>query len=94
MSIVIRAIPFLARYSSIIAYALLESIPNEGATNESGFSAVPSGGRIKDGDFYGHFGHIGELGIWWSRASGVNDRMLRFDDGKVNLFSAYISADK
>jgi len=64
-------------------------IPNEGATNETGFTAIPGGGRIKDGDFYGHFGHIGEIGFWWSQTTNVSDRMLRYNDGEVDLFSVF-----
>ncbi len=63
--------------------------PNEGATNETGFTAIPGGGRIKDGDFYGHFGHIGEIGFWWSKETDVKDRMMRYNDGEVDLFSAF-----
>jgi uncharacterized protein (TIGR02145 family) len=36
--------------------------PNTGATNETGFTALPGGGR----DIDGTFGFVGELGIWWS----------------------------
>lgn len=36
--------------------------PNTGATNETGFTALPGGGR---GDS-GAFGHIGSYGYWWS----------------------------
>ncbi len=36
--------------------------PNEGATNEIGFTALPGGGRHGNGIFYS----IGELGVWWS----------------------------
>jgi uncharacterized protein (TIGR02145 family) len=36
--------------------------PNTGATNESGFTAFPSGYRRRNGDFYG----INEYGNWWS----------------------------
>jgi uncharacterized protein (TIGR02145 family) len=35
--------------------------PNTGATNESGFSALP-GGNLEDG----YFGSIGSYGFWWS----------------------------
>jgi uncharacterized protein (TIGR02145 family) len=35
---------------------------NTGATNESGFTALPGGYR----NFSGAFGHIGSLGNWWS----------------------------
>jgi uncharacterized protein (TIGR02145 family) len=36
--------------------------PNYGATNESGFSAVPAGYRL----FSGTFDNIGNIGYWWS----------------------------
>lgn len=36
---------------------------NTGATNKSGFSALPGGFRYYDGEFK----YIGELSIWWSR---------------------------
>ncbi|MFM7913309.1 MAG: fibrobacter succinogenes major paralogous domain-containing protein, partial [Bacteroidota bacterium] len=37
--------------------------PNEGATNSSGFSALPGGFRVNDGgDFY----YITFIGFWWS----------------------------
>lgn len=36
--------------------------PNVGATNESGFTALPSGQRTGAGDFI----HTGVLGVWWS----------------------------
>ncbi|MCC5929310.1 MAG: fibrobacter succinogenes major paralogous domain-containing protein [Cyclobacteriaceae bacterium] len=38
------------------------SNPNSGATNESGFSALPGGSRYGNG----HFGDIGYNGTWWS----------------------------
>jgi uncharacterized protein (TIGR02145 family) len=36
--------------------------PNKGATNESGFSALPGGSRY----FSGQFLQLGTLGFWWS----------------------------
>ena len=36
--------------------------PNEGATNENGFAALPGGHRA----FNGAFGDLGEYGYWWS----------------------------
>jgi len=38
------------------------SAPNEGATNSSGFTALPSGDRYYDGAYY----YIGYAGFWWS----------------------------
>ena len=37
-------------------------IPNKGATNETGFSALPGGFRSMNGEF----GYIGEIGRWWT----------------------------
>jgi uncharacterized protein (TIGR02145 family) len=37
--------------------------PNEGATNESGFSALPGGLR---NNYYGSYSNLTELGYWWS----------------------------
>jgi uncharacterized protein (TIGR02145 family) len=36
--------------------------PNDGATNEYGFTALPGGARLLNGVFYS----IGDLGSWWS----------------------------
>ena len=36
--------------------------PNTGATNESGFTALPGGSR----DIFGHFSNIGTNGLWWT----------------------------
>ena len=36
--------------------------PNPGATNETGFTALPGGNRYNDGAY----GHIGGNGCWWS----------------------------
>ncbi len=44
--------------------------PNTGATNNSGFNAVPGGIRNQDGRFAG----IGEYGLWWSSTQEVNDQ--------------------
>jgi uncharacterized protein (TIGR02145 family) len=74
--------------------------PNEGATNESGYCALPSGHRYGDGASVG----LGEQGFWWSSTeysatnakgrfmgnygknviSNVNDY---YSDGKVDGFS-------
>jgi uncharacterized protein (TIGR02145 family) len=43
--------------------------PNVGATNESGFSALPGGYRGYDNEF----GDIGNFGIWWSSTEADND---------------------
>jgi uncharacterized protein (TIGR02145 family) len=36
--------------------------PNEGATNETGFTALPGGIRVPEGSFY----NMGLRGFWWS----------------------------
>ena len=36
--------------------------PNDGATNESGYTAVPAGDRNNGGTF----GDVGGFGYWWS----------------------------
>ena len=41
--------------------------PNTGATNSSGFSALPGGYRTNDGSFYS----IGDFGFWWSSTEYV-----------------------
>jgi uncharacterized protein (TIGR02145 family) len=40
--------------------------PNIGATNETGFTALPGGGRDTNGAFY----NIGNNGYWWSSSEG------------------------
>lgn len=41
--------------------------PNGGATNETGFSALPGGYRDYNGAYgYGDYGYIGGYGFWWS----------------------------
>ena len=41
--------------------------PNTGATNETGFTALPGGYRNYDGSFLG----IGYYGFWWSATEGL-----------------------
>jgi len=53
--------------------------PNTGATNSSGFTALPGGLRFLDGDFYS----ISNLGYWWSSSvSSGSDAWVRtlYDD--------------
>lgn len=45
------------------------SAPNTGATNESGFSALPGGNRYTDGQFYTSLAGI--YGYWWTTQSGI-----------------------
>ncbi|MCX6280305.1 MAG: hypothetical protein NT004_19750 [Bacteroidetes bacterium] len=48
--------------------------PNAGATNESGFSAVPAGGHSPDGQF----NQIGQYGSWWCSDTSTSDAWNRF----------------
>lgn len=49
--------------------------PNYGATNETGFTALPSGGRDYSGRFYG----MGEYNGWWSSPESGAFRSLASD---------------
>jgi len=59
------------------------SAPNTGATNESGFAALPGGAR----DYNGSFTGFGQWGYWWS--SSIYDltrqlrRTLAYDSSKI-----------
>ncbi|MBP6935406.1 MAG: fibrobacter succinogenes major paralogous domain-containing protein [Paludibacteraceae bacterium] len=49
--------------------------PNTGATNETGFTALPGGSRTSNGTFY----LIGSLGYWWSATENVaSNAWLRY----------------
>jgi uncharacterized protein (TIGR02145 family) len=49
------------------------SAPNKGATNSSGFAAVPGGFRFSDGTFHS-IGFDGYYGNWWSSTESVTER--------------------
>lgn len=57
--------------------------PNAGATNETGFTALPGGGRYNDGAFDG----VGGGGSWWSatetNATNARRRDLNYGYGGV-----------
>ena len=40
--------------------------PNEGATNSSGFTGLPGGGRFSGNANQGEFSNEGDRGFWWS----------------------------
>ncbi len=65
--------------------------PNTAATNESGFSAVPAGGRNP----YGTFVDLGNYGNWWisaeTNSSNAWYRRMKYGDGKVNSYNSYKS---
>jgi uncharacterized protein (TIGR02145 family) len=57
--------------------------PNEGATNETGFSALPGGYRFKEGTF----ANLGRIGYWWSATSSSTltayHRFMTYSDTRV-----------
>lgn len=57
--------------------------PNKGATNESGFSALPGGYRSYSGDFSG----IGHGGYWWSSTENSPSNAW---DRHLNTINSYI----
>jgi uncharacterized protein (TIGR02145 family) len=46
--------------------------PNAGATNETGFTALPGGTRA----YTGSFDHIGNMGFWWSVSTQENNPIM------------------
>ncbi|MDD3877101.1 MAG: FISUMP domain-containing protein [Bacteroidales bacterium] len=63
------------------------SSPNTGATNETGFSALPGGYRYGSGVFIG----IGNKGWWWASTENSiygNDMNLNYDDSNINTGSS------
>ncbi len=65
--------------------------PNSGATNESGFSALPGGNR-----FVGwYFDYLGELAVFWSASHKSTEtatawyRALKYDTAKMNRYNGY-----
>lgn len=64
--------------------------PNTGATNESGFTALPGGSRCGGPN---GFAWGGVMGYWWSTTLssdyGVRGRLLAFDDDSTYLFDSY-----
>jgi uncharacterized protein (TIGR02145 family) len=62
--------------------------PNTGATNSSGFSAVPGGLR----DDFGEFSDVGLVGVWWSSSlsgSDAGDRILNYSNGSIGRHNSY-----
>lgn len=51
--------------------------PNTGASNQSGFTALPGGYRY-DNQNPGSFNEIGSVGGWWSATDFVNDQAAAF----------------
>ncbi len=63
--------------------------PNTGATNETGFTALPGGFC----DANGLFGRPGNYGDWWTSTEAPSNSALSisltFDHGNVNVYSVY-----
>jgi uncharacterized protein (TIGR02145 family) len=66
--------------------------PNTGATNESGFSALPGGTRFDNGTYY----YIGDLAHFWSSTEGGSGnarfRSLQFNKSRVYYGSDYMQS--
>jgi uncharacterized protein (TIGR02145 family) len=64
--------------------------PNTSATNESGFTALPSGNRDSDGPF----GILGDSGDWWSStANGATDawnRVMGYNYANCDRYGGYV----
>ena len=67
--------------------------PNKGATNETGFTALPAGGRGPDGEL---FYNIGSYSYWWSSSEySTENAWLRFvffdgsNTGRHNVSKKY-----
>ncbi len=62
--------------------------PNEGATNSSGFTALPGGYRLLDGTFI----TIGSFGLWWSSSeySTTYAWFRSMGYSYSNVFSSYV----
>ena len=59
---------------------------NSGATNESGFTALPGGSRGWNGDFYG----LERTGGWWTASNSYDNRGWDITISSVNIsFSAF-----
>jgi uncharacterized protein (TIGR02145 family) len=60
--------------------------PNTGATNESGFTALPGGSRFYSGQFL----QMGAIGFWWSSTKSSSGYAyfinLSFDEGSLGYY--------
>ena len=77
------------------------TFPNTGATNESGFTAIPAGAR----DSQGNFGNQGNVGYFWSNTSADilnawprsptynSSELYRFYNQKLSGFSVRCMRD-
>jgi uncharacterized protein (TIGR02145 family) len=78
--------PLYLRGSSIAGGKMKESgftywdYPNTGATNESGFSGLPGGGRSEDGEFL----FLGNSSYWWSTSQFGSGNYTRVQNLNYN----------
>jgi uncharacterized protein (TIGR02145 family) len=67
--------------------------PNTGATNSSGFTALPGGLRDISSDFFSSYIWINSYGIWWSSTPEIettdNSLWLDFNSGKFSSAQYY-----
>jgi len=60
--------------------------PNTGATNETGFTALPGGGR----SYFGKFYYFGSSGYWWCATEDLTGRAwiryMYYVDGNVHRY--------
>jgi uncharacterized protein (TIGR02145 family) len=70
--------------------SLLWTIINAPTLNSSGFTALPGGVRIADGNFYS----IRETAYFWSATPNVNNAMIRFLNGNNDQVTRNNAYDK
>ena len=67
--------------------------PNTGATNKSGFKALPGGMRY---GYAGNFFSIGGEGLWWSAREGSSShawsRRLSYDNSGISRYDGYFGS--
>jgi uncharacterized protein (TIGR02145 family) len=80
---------FLAGGKMKSAGTTLWTSPNTGATNSSGFTGLPGGGRYN----VGTFNLIGSVGFWWSSSElGTTDalnRHLNYNNDDARIYGDY-----
>jgi uncharacterized protein (TIGR02145 family) len=68
---------------------VIHELVNHGATNESGFSALPGGTR----DMNGTFNSVGKFGIWWTATEMLSSsawiRNMNIYSGGINRLNDY-----
>ena len=69
----------------------LHWVNNEGATNETGFTALPGGTRVWDGDFHMR----GLNGTWWTSSPSYDDAAwcVGINSGGSNIYSTVMPSE-